>query len=232
MKHLAIIGGGDSGLIRSWPLEGEIWSINNFCIAYPKIPWTRIFEVHAFTCNNGVWLRRGESSFRGMSIDAYINSLNATKLPVYVLPHPECPFPTAVIINIKDRRYRSFFSTTVSYMLATAIDENFESVELIGIDLSLTEEYRNQRPSVTYFVGLAEGRGIKVSISKGSPLLSSPFYGIETGKISLWDQRIASMHRYIDTESAKHHNMLEQYKGAKTCLETIKEFYTLLQEDL
>jgi hypothetical protein len=49
-----------------------------------------------------------------------------------------------------------------------------------------THEYAAERPSVTYLIGLAQGKGIKVSIAPGSPLFMSCHvagrYGLPGGR--------------------------------------------------
>jgi hypothetical protein len=233
MKRVYIIGSGDSGEgFGSFPFEdGEIWGVNNLFILHPNIHWTRIFEVHSFSLKPpNTWLRKGEESWRNLSINDYIFQLDSSGIPIYTLPHPECPFKNPVIIDLKALQvFRNFFSTTISYELALAILEGFTDIHLIGIDMVLSSEYRDQRPSVTYFIGLAEGRGITVTISKGSPIVENDYlYGLGVSKFTLWDRRITAMRTYMDSEIAKHNSLIDQYKGAKNCLVNVEEFYTLL----
>ena len=229
MKKVTIIGSGDSGLgFESLSFEGEVWGVNNLPLKHPNAPWTRIFEVHAFTLNDNIWLRKGEQFFRDMSVNDYIDALNATGLPIYILNHRLCPFKNSVVLNLEGK-YRRFFSTTISYQLALAIDEGFTHIDLLGIDMSLSKEYRDQRPSATYFIGLAEGRGIIVSTPKNSPLVTNDYsYGKNFGSFTLWDRRIQMMRNHIAVETRKHEDLLEQYKGSLKCLETMVEFYTTL----
>jgi hypothetical protein len=230
MAKVYIFGAGDSGL-NTLSFEGEVWGINNIMTLYPHIPFTRIFEVHAFTRIKDTWLRKGEKTFRNLSINTYIDQLNNSGVPIYILPHQECPFKNTVTIPIDAliREFRDFFSTTVSYELALAIREGFSEICLVGIDMILTSEYRDQRPSVTYFVGLAEGKGIKVTTSKGSPLVKNDYrYGLGISKFTLWDRRLTEMRRHMISEISKHQSLIDQYKGAQNCLVNIEEFFTSL----
>lgn len=57
---------------------------------------------------------------------------------------------------------------------------------MYGVDMAqdtvLHAEYREQRPSCEYFIGIAEGAGIKVVLPPGSDLLkSSHWYGFDEG---------------------------------------------------
>lgn len=55
-----------------------------------------------------------------------------------------------------------YFGSTVDYAIAYAIRENPDKINLYGINMSVREEYIEQKPSLEFWVGLAMGRGIKV----------------------------------------------------------------------
>lgn len=227
-KTVTMLGGGDSEI----SLEGEIWGINNNYTIFPGVIFSRIFEIHPFSLSQNGWLRKGSSIFRDKPIDVYIQELNALNVPIYTQEIlPLNPFTRAVVLPLENlkARFRHFFDATMSYMLALAIMEGFTQIRLGGIDLCTTQEYIEQKASVTYFCGLAEGLGIEVITGKDSPLLESDsFYGFTEGKRKLWHHRVEAMRQYINTESQKHHDMLEQYKGAANCLKNMVDFYTLL----
>jgi hypothetical protein len=75
---------------------------------------------------------------------------------------------------------RDYFHSTVDYMLALAIFEGFEEIGVWGVDMAHDSEYEHQRPSGSYWLGQAEGRGIKVTIPGESSLLRKMHrYGYE-----------------------------------------------------
>jgi hypothetical protein len=114
-------------------------------------------------------------------------------------------------------------------MLGIAGLEGFKKIYLCGIDMCTKLEYQLQKASVTYLCGLLEGRGIEIITSIDSPLLESDaLYGFGTSRRALWQQRVAAMKQYINTERQKHHDMLQQYIGASNCLENVEDFYTTL----
>jgi hypothetical protein len=64
----------------------------------------------------------------------------------------------------------------------------FKEINLSGVDMAQdgivvqTAEYRAQRPSCEFFLGIASGRGIKVVLPPGSDLLiADHLYGFEDG---------------------------------------------------
>jgi len=235
-KSVYILGSGDSGWgfqNRAFPEGSEVWGVNNMPIKHPSVPWTRIFEVHAFQNKNGTWLRKGQEMFRDLTVNAYIEKLNALGVPIYVLDHPECPFTNAVTIDLPTLRskYRDFFSTTLSYELALALEESFSSIELIGVDMTLSSEYRDQRPSVVYFAGLAEGRGVVVTLPPDSPLLKNDYaYGLGEASLTLWDMRINALRDHNNKEIRRYESLIDQHKGSLSTLNTMIEFYTTLQK--
>jgi len=236
MKSVYILGSGDSGWgfqNRAFPEGSEVWGVNNMPIKHPQVPWTRIFEVHAFQNKNGTWLRKGQEMFRDLTVNDYVDKLNALDIPIYVLDHPETPFTNAATIDLPTLRskYRDFFSTTLSYELALALEESFTHIDLLGVDMTLSSEYRDQRPSVTYFIGLAEGRGVVVTLPETSPIVKNDYaYGLGESSLTLWDMRINALRSYNEKEIRKYESLIDQHKGSLSTLSTMIEFYTTLQK--
>jgi hypothetical protein len=57
-----------------------------------------------------------------------------------------------------------YFSNTVDFALALAIYEGFTEIDLYGITMEAGSEYYYQKPGVEYWVGRAQGLGVKVYI--------------------------------------------------------------------
>jgi len=71
-------------------------------------------------------------------------------------------------------------SGSIAYLLALAINERPDIIELYGIDMASDGEYGTMRENVLYWIGLARGRGINVEISPGSSLEPKrALYGLE-----------------------------------------------------
>ena len=56
-----------------------------------------------------------------------------------------------------------------------AHEERADRIGLYGVHMMGSGQYAFERPSITYLVGLAQGRGIEVEIPLGSPLFISDF---------------------------------------------------------
>lgn len=56
-----------------------------------------------------------------------------------------------------------YFSNTVDYALALSVLEGFTEIDLYGVNMSNRTEYAYQKPGIEFWVGMAMGRGVKVS---------------------------------------------------------------------
>lgn len=72
------------------------------------------------------------------------------------------------------------FAGSLSWMLALAIYERFDAIDLFWFTMDVGHEW--QIPSARYWIGQARGRGIAVTVHGDSGLVpSGPLYGCETG---------------------------------------------------
>lgn len=83
----------------------------------------------------------------------------------------------------KDIGSHLYFASSFAYMLALAILRKPDEIGVWGVDLIVDEEYIYQRPNAEFLIGVAEGRGIKVTIPKTSALCRCNFvYGQYIGQ--------------------------------------------------
>jgi len=81
-------------------------------------------------------------------------------------------------------KYKStYFTNTISYIIAYCLFFGVEEIDLHGvdmIDINDSSEYISQRGSVMFWIGMAEGLGVKVNTYNG---IMEPFlYGYEDKK--------------------------------------------------
>lgn len=71
------------------------------------------------------------------------------------------------------------FKSSIAWMLAEAILRAPDEIAIYGIDACVIqkEEYWGQIPNIKYFMGLAVGRGIKVSVPEVCTLYETSMYG-------------------------------------------------------
>lgn len=72
-----------------------------------------------------------------------------------------------------------FFASSISWMIAEAIEAGATEIGLWGVDMAATEEWVYQRSSCQYFVLLARALGITVHVPPESDLMVPPaLYGV------------------------------------------------------
>jgi hypothetical protein len=72
-----------------------------------------------------------------------------------------------------------FFTSSLAWMFALAMEENPQSIGLWGVDMAATEEYGYQRAGCQFFAMLARSKGIEVGVPPESDLFRpAPLYGV------------------------------------------------------
>jgi len=72
-----------------------------------------------------------------------------------------------------------FFTSSIAWMMAMAIEEGADKIALYGIEMAATTEYHDQRMGCQYFAMLARSMGIEVGVPPESDLLRpAPLYGV------------------------------------------------------
>jgi len=87
--------------------------------------------------------------------------------------NPEFPDAESYPLDRMVEKFGKYFTSSISYMLAYAIDQNPDAIGLWGIDMMGTEEYNHQRPCCEYLLGVARGMNITVVMADESPILRS-----------------------------------------------------------
>lgn len=116
--------------------------------------------------------------------------------PIFMRRHyPEVPDCVPLPIEEMCAAGRPYFTNTVAYMVALAILLQPEEIGFWGVNMAAADEYAHQRPNVEYWIGVAEGRGIKVSVPLAADILkSSCLYGIESSAMAAkWQARNAEL---------------------------------------
>jgi len=162
MKDLIILGMGHTR--HCCPFDKEVWTVNAGFKKAKRVDL--VFQMHDY-------MNHGE-----------LDELKAKKFTVV------CKAPIegldCIVYPIKEiiHSYNSmYFSSTVCYMIAYAMYLGYEAIDLYGIDHSFTSEYVLSKGGVEYWIGRAEGIGVKIDIPKDSALCKTPgnkLYGYDT----------------------------------------------------
>lgn len=188
----------------------EIWGCSPGLRAVPNIRLDTFFEVH-----------RIHPGATQLSPD-YIQFLKDFPGEVWMpLGYPGIQNCKVLPIDELVAKYSPyFFTSTIAWMLAMAIEQKPKEISLFGVDMSATEEYGYQRAGCQYFMLLAKSLGIDVYVPPESDLLKpSPLYGVcqwshnwikQTARIQEMNQRITQ----LNTQKAKTDNELSFLHGA------------------
>ncbi len=181
--RVAIVGFADGHRAQA-PFDDptfEIWGLNRLHTVLPG-RYDRWLEIHDI----GMYL--GE---KGQPVDTeHLEFLRTFPGPVYLRPQdmgrimcPSAqPYPVTAIL----RDFGGYQTNSISWMICLAIAMQFKEIHLYGVDMAqdqlFSAEYRQQRPSCEFFLGLAAGRGIQLHLPAGSDLLKADhLYGLEDG---------------------------------------------------
>jgi hypothetical protein len=178
-------------------------------------PWTRWFEIHYLDQDDkGTHRRRFNPDFRAQKVNDYMDDLGKLDIPVYMQkPWPQIPNAITYPLDQVVKMFGDYLTNTISYELALAIMEGFEEIHVYGVDMAVSsklvlhDEYSKQRPSCEYFLGIAQGRGIKIFIPDTSDLLKARFmYGYDEPRQHKWEAKMADMKKHISGQKINAHN--------------------------
>lgn len=151
----------------------ELWGLNELYRYMPANRFHRWFEIH------GREYLEKEEDGRKHTLDLQTKIPN---IPIYMQErHLDIPgsvrFPLEEMCEQLDSKY---FTCCPAYMVAWAIAMGYKEMHIYGIDLAQETEYAYQRPAMEYWLGRAEGAGIKVHVPRESDLLTCiGIYGYE-----------------------------------------------------
>ena len=133
-----------------------------------------IADVHAELHPRAVQSERDLAFLRQCPVPCYVLDIAEWD---GLIPHA-VQYPLERVLDITHGR--RYFTSTFSYEMALAIAEGFTEIGLYGVDLAhgTLRERLVEAPCIEYWVGIAEGRGIKVTVPEASTLCRQPYlYG-------------------------------------------------------
>ena len=126
--------------------------------------WTKMsrhFEMHDMRLLKSIHSKRKEGYWERLNDyqRLYLQDCEPTLPNAYKYPYK------SVSEDVGD-----YWNSSIAYALAMAIHEGAEEIGIYGVDMTGMDEYGYQKPNLEYLIGLARGRGIKVTIPDKSPL--------------------------------------------------------------
>ena len=170
--QVALIGSAPAS-IRQAPYHDPSWHVWGCSPgAYGVVPKGRSqiwFEMHKY--------EPGQAWFS----PEYCNFLKDH--PCVVVAEQRKEIPNGILLDYQYlvRKYSPyFFTSSIAWMMAHAIELNAAKIGLWGVDMAANEEYEAQRAGLHYFALIAAQRGIEVGVPAESDLFRPRFlYGID-----------------------------------------------------
>lgn len=217
------------------PFDDKSWEIWGPAHRWSDKRFKRLdvgFEIHV---TKHIWEFLGEKDGQD-----YFHWLQKPDIPVFVRPDmlEGCKGCQAYPVEkAKKLMGREYFASTFSFMMCKAILDGYDEIGLYGINLTADEEYFYQRPNMEYLIGLAQGRGIKITIPEQSALLKLGYVygdgtavGVENPLIGQYQERAKSYETEVKRLTHEYDKVTEDFKkevnqilGAQhECYEIIK----------
>lgn len=154
--------------------NAHFWGMNALHKVAADKHWDAWFQLHDIDATHPNDKEEHLDWLKGQEFPVW---MWAEQIEKYPLPNA-VPFPRDFITD----KYGRYFTNTVSWMMALAIEQGYKKIGIYGVDMAQDSEYSHQRPSCEYFIGVARGLGIDVEIPRTSDLLKNPFlYGFDDG---------------------------------------------------
>lgn len=174
-EKLAIVGFAASSKDLA-PFDDPTWEIVGLNQLYRHIPRAdRWIEIHE---NWNEHVVEGTDHHKWLA---------EAPIPIYMAECvPSIPNSVRFPIERVMQGHVDYFTSTVAFGIALAIQEGFKEVGLWGIDLIVGDEYFYQKPCAEFWLGVAHGKGIVVTLPSTSALCKqSHRYGYQKEPESL-----------------------------------------------
>lgn len=155
MKTLSIVG-KSPGYEKVYEADGHVWCVSSVFKSLNPDKVDLIFQLH----KPEVW-------------EDWL--LSEWKRVITAFPGPCRMYPVKQMLD----KYGPVFGSSISWMIALAIEEGYERINIFGVDLATQQEYIDQRDTFFYFCGRAEALGIEICIPTDSrTFFKDRIYGV------------------------------------------------------
>lgn len=182
-KTVAVVGMSPvtSGLAPYQEKNVELWGLNEAHLFNVMKRWDRWFQLHqtSYLMKNmslkgkaGHWdwlgIKRGKPIYLQFQNPLVPDSIE------YPLQDISDKFLSKIRRGTKKIKY---YTSTFSYMIALALYEGFNRIEIYGFDMDMKQEYWKQRANGEFWLGVATGKDVEIVLPETSFLLSGILYG-------------------------------------------------------
>ena len=137
--------------------EGEVYGVNDAFIRSPRV--TTTFHMHDLN----EWETRKGSESSTKLVAEHVKDRPDMEF-ITVKPYDKIPQAQVYPLDEIVKHFKStYFTNGISYMIAYALWKGATKINLYGVNMTVLEEYKNQKPNVEYWIGRAQGMGVEVS---------------------------------------------------------------------
>lgn len=208
-RSVHIVGFAPSWEETPWDSGADLWGMNALHKVAAGKPWTAWFQLHD--------IDKHHTADR----EEHVTWLRESNLPVYMWPHharqyaseiPNAvPYPQAQVLD----HFGTYFTNTVSWMIALAILGKYHNIGVYGVDMAQDSEYGHQRPSCEFFLGWAVGAGINLYVPQSSDLLkTSHLYGLQEDQADALRTKYATRLKELQDRKAAMEREYNQMQAA------------------
>jgi len=173
MKEVGLVAKGEGWELA--PPEMELWGVNDSIYKDENIDLCffmdrELLYKHDFSTKEG---REACQKATGLPPDTIedINNLvtkicNERGLPVYCTRKFD-DIPSSLEYPLNEVRQffgTDYFGNSLDYMIALAIYQGYDVINTYGLNMSQGSKYIYEKPSTTFWLGIALGRGIEVHL--------------------------------------------------------------------
>ena len=184
LRSVALYGFAPNSREGIWQSKAdEIWSIV-WAYKYDVPRIDRLLEIHP------IWMQAKSQKPEFEKPRQHWEWMKQnTSIPIYMtVQHPEVPmcvqYPIEEAMNlVPPARRRKVFTSSFDYLMAMAIVEGAERIEVYGFDMGSDTEYRYQREGAAYWIAQCDVRGIELVLPDNTALLKNKLYGYEGGSM-------------------------------------------------
>lgn len=173
MKKVCFIGRGPSWRLAPFiNPEYEIWGISDIYTLITRAD--RWFEMHSYEeIKNHIPRENPEAN--------HLKEMDKLNIPVY-MQNCIAEIKQAIRYPIErmTEKYPNWWTNSLCYMFALAIDEGFEEINIYGVDMANTDEFVEEIPAIAKWIGYCVAKGITVNVPETSILQNHNYlYGYE-----------------------------------------------------
>jgi hypothetical protein len=220
-KKLAIVGAQEKTRGNApWNDDSfDIWLFNEWANANWCQRWDAVLQLHKPKVYKGsnendpmhwAWLQKEhEKPIYMQKVDPLVP--DSVEYPYEAIRTHDLTYNGIEVENVK---------ATASFAMALAIHLGYEEIHIYGIEMEHSSEYHSQQPNFAYWVGVANGKGIKVDLHCSKRLFDGPVYGYEGLPA---ENKLIAYKNGLNIQKAELEQQAENVSGAVLILSQLLE---------